>query len=151
MVKKPKSHLRAEDHQHRNGKLSLNHSVSTTSITSIDLCTYGSDAQSDRDFQNRSLLRTLLGLPSRLCPKRAGWWMVSFQNYSISNCPPAKLQLILDLDISLYLLGESLFLVGACIYCGKQFLGYGKAAVLSFCLLAFLAFLGNKEGNAAQA
>ena len=55
------------------------------------------------------------------------------------------------LDIFLYLLGESVFSAGACIFCGKQFLGYRKAAVFSFCLLAFLAFLGNKEGNAAQA
>ena len=76
LVKKTKSHLMADEHQTRNGKLSLNHSISTTSITSIDLCTYGSDAQSDRDFQNRSLLRTLLRSPS----KRAGWWRVSFQN-----------------------------------------------------------------------
>ena len=77
--------------------------------------------------------------------------MVSFQNYSKSNCPPTQFQLILDLDIFLYIMRESVFSAGACIYCGKQFLGYRKAASFSFCLLAFLAFLGNKEGNAAQA
>ena len=53
--------------------------------------------------------------------------------------------------LSVFTAGIRIFREGACIYCGKQFLGYRKAAVFSFCLLAFLAFLGNKEGNAAQA
>ena len=84
-MKKPISHLRAEDHHQRNGKLSLSHSVSTTSITSIDLCTYGSDAQSDRDFQNRSLLRTLLRSPASYAPEgqASGWFFSQLLNIQL--------------------------------------------------------------------
>ena len=163
MVKKTKSHLKAEDHQHKNGKLSLNHSVSTTSITSIDLCTYGSDAQSDKDFQNRSLLITLLRSPSELCMSlKSGlvhvflstiqysvihwycfksWiWMYfriycgdpCFQREPVFTCVDLITAIKGFKTFTLIFICEYFCLQGhikhSCIYRGKQFLGYWKAA-----------------------
>ena len=72
----------AEENNNVMCKTKLNHSPSTTSIGSIDLCTFANEHQNDRDFQNRSQIQQkdadgdafkILSLPMLYLKRSRGW------------------------------------------------------------------------------